>query len=701
MTDRPTSGLLRRALRAPSRLALLLALALVVAGTLARIVFALWFGPGAPGGQAGVGRALVFGLRFDARVAIWTMLPIWIVASLPWLGRRLAPVAPAAPAPAAPARPSVLWRLYWQAAASLWALAAIVDFGFYAYLSQRLSSLAFTLAADGREAVGTLWGAYPVVQIAVGLAGYCWAMDRLFLRLHRLAAAEPAAPPPVRRRRWRSVGSAVVAELALVFAAGLVLMGKWSLYPLRWSDAAALPSPFAQALALNPLHSVRDSWQARTTGIGEREVKVDADLIRAYVGLPPLAPDAPFSLLRSVPAATDARPRPRNVVLVLLESFSAHKTGTFGNPLGVTPHFDALAKDGLLFTRTMTAHGGTARGVFATLTGLPDVSDQGTASANPSAVSQHLIWNEFKDHDKFYFIGGSTTWANVRGFLTAGVDGLEIYEEGRLQSPSTTGPWGVSDKDLLLEAKGILDRGTRPFFAVVQTAGNHRPYTIPPADAKAMGLIEPSAADLFAQGFVSALEFNAFRYLDWSIGQFMAAARSAPWFDDTLFVFIGDHGIAGRTGPHMPPAFGLHLLTHGHTPLLFYSPRHVAPGRRDAWAQQVDVMPTIAAMMGIAHRNTSLGRDLLDPRFDAQRSAFTFRYPGPSGVGLLTDHYYVHKIDGSPGLQARVFDLAGADPLDELDAAALAGLPAEQWTRLLLAYARTTTYLLTRNPKLP
>ena len=78
-----------------------------------------------------------------------------------------------------------------------------------------------------------------------------------------------------------------------------------------------------------------------------------------------------------------APPRRPNVVIVLLESFAAYKTGAFGNPLDPTPRFDALAREGTLYTRFFTPTWGTARSVWATVTGLPDVEPHLTATRNP------------------------------------------------------------------------------------------------------------------------------------------------------------------------------------------------------------------------------------------------------------------------------------------------------------------------------
>jgi phosphoglycerol transferase MdoB-like AlkP superfamily enzyme len=385
-------------------------------------------------------------------------------------------------------------------------------------------------------------------------------------------------------------------------------------------------------------------------------------------------------------------------VLVLLESFAAHKTGVLGNPLGATPSFDALARDGLLFTRMMSAHSHTARGVFATVTGMPDVSAQSTASRNPAATNQHTIVNEFKGYKKFYFIGGSTSWANVRGVLTANIDGIDIYEQTRLKSP-VVDVWGVSDKNLFFEASDLFKAQKQPFFAIIQTSGNHRPYSIPDEDLqRGFAPPAPSDAELKAQGFISLAEYRAFAYLDWCIGQFMQRARSEPYFKNTVFAFIGDHGIIGPTGPHLPRAWQDLAITQGHTPLLVYSPGRVTPRRVDSWAQQVDVLPTLASLVGIGYRNTTLGRDLLDPQFDATRVAFDFQFTGPGELGVLVGKHML--IDRKP---LAAYDILSSQPGTNLLAQKPVAPEVQQlvqaWGRFPAAYGNAALYLQTHNPR--
>lgn len=663
------------------RLALGMAAVLLVAGTLARLGFMLWFLPADSGMtlRDWTG-ALWLGARYDVRMSLLTVVMAWTLSSLPWLGKYLRP-------------PSLRWAwwFYWMLACTVWAFGVILDAGHYSYLTKRLSSTLFSLARDASEAVGMVWQSYPVMWIALGLLLWLLFCHWIFSRLWAWAIGidRPAG------RKWKTIGS----EVIVFFLAFFLVFGKFSQYPLRWSDSVVLANAFARESALNPLHNLYDTWTFRVQSLNDAQMRPDVNEIRAFVGLPPLKPDEPISFLRTVPPKTKAAGQPPlNVVLIQLESFAGHKVGALGSPMGATPSFDALARDGLLFTRMMSAHAHTARGVYAMVTGIPDVSLYSTASRNPAAINQHSIINDFKGYKKYYFIGGSTSWANVRGVLTSAIDGIDIYEEGRLKS-KVEDVWGISDKNLFLEANEELRKQTQPFFAYIQTSSNHRPYTIPEEDLKTFSPRTPSEKELEAQGFISLEEYRGFAYLDWCIGQFMQKARQEKYFDNTLFAFIGDHGIIGSPGPHLPKSWKDLAITQGHTPLLIYSPRHVAPRRIESWAQQVDVMPTIASLVGIGYRNTTLGRDLLDPEFDSTRVAFEFQFTGIGEPGVLVDHYMLVERK-----TPTAFDILSAKPTANL----YKQLPlspgfqriAKQWSHFPAAYGNAALYLQTHNPKL-
>jgi phosphoglycerol transferase MdoB-like AlkP superfamily enzyme len=101
-------------------------------------------------------------------------------------------------------------------------------------------------------------------------------------------------------------------------------------------------------------------------------------------------------------------------------------------------------------------------------------------AAIPDAVKQHTIINSFEDYDKHYFLGGDPEFSNFEGLLK-NIKGLQMHTQGSFSSPEIN-VWGISDKDLFLEANTVFKRSTglrgerKPFFAYIQTSGNHHPY---------------------------------------------------------------------------------------------------------------------------------------------------------------------------------------------------------------------------------
>ncbi len=643
---------------------------------LARLAFWWAFRAGSPSlDSATLSQSLAMGLRFDLRLALCLVFPLLIVAALPWLGARWHAFA----------RPR-WWLAYFALAWGLLSLFIIFDFGHFAYLQLRLNASVLNFLRDAETALGMMLQTYSVTPIVVAWLAFVALMFWLQIKLWRICAALPALAKKV---WWKKGLIGFATTLIILFG----IHGKFSQYPLRWSDAFSSGNPFAAAIALNPVLNFVDTLMFKQAEFDEKAVREAYPLMADYLGV--TKPDAAtLNFRRVVLPKPNAIPGQPNVVLVLLESFSGYKTSVFNNPLNPTPHFADLAKQGLLFTHFFTAHSGTARGVFATLTSLPDVAVSDTTSRNPLAVNQHLIVNAFKGYDKMYFIGASTTWANIRGVLKNNLEDLTIYEQENYSAP-VNDVWGVSDKDLLLEANKIFREKNKPFFAMIQTAGNHRPYTIPKQDTD-FELKHFSAAELQANGFFADDEFNAFRYLDYSIGKFIDAAKKEKYFDNTVFVFLGDHGITGNAGAHMPRAWSDLRLTTGHTPLLIVAPKYLPPARYDMPAQQADVMPTVASLLNFPYLNKSMGRDLLDPRFDGQRNSFIIYHSDGPEIGIVDkDTYFTMSANGS---NAKLYDLHAENPQrDTLKDDKI----IKQKQILTKALHETNRYMLTHNNKEP
>ncbi|HJW08711.1 MAG TPA: sulfatase-like hydrolase/transferase, partial [Holophagaceae bacterium] len=284
------------------------------------------------------------------------------------------------------------------------------------------------------------------------------------------------------------------------------------------------------------------------------------------------------------------------------------------------------------------------------------------------------------------YLGGTGDWAQIRASLKNNLRSLDVQEEAAFKSPKVD-VWGVADADFLHECGAFLAQDQPPFFALVQTAGNHPPFTIPPH--LPFQQAHPGQEALSKAGFASDEEYNALRLMDWSVGRFFDEIRDQPWFRNTVFVLYGDHGVPRG---NFDRRFGdLALISH-HVPFLIYAPGLIKPGRVTATASLMDVAPTVMSLLGRRVELRTLGRDALDPRFQDSGTAFTFTpFVSPSSYGLLRGDRYLTVRPGSP---AQLFDLQDPKGLD-----ISAQHPDE--TRELAELARATRawsrYLLSHN----
>jgi phosphoglycerol transferase MdoB-like AlkP superfamily enzyme len=609
--------------------------------------------------------SFLLGFRFDLRMVCALMIFLLVVGS----------VSPLNPFHSRPAR--ISWNIFFGLLVFALILFYFIDFAHYAYLSQRLNASVLNYLEDAGISLTMVWQSYPVIKLIFGLLIFSililWARRILFRRVE--------SAQPVKSKAKRTIWFVI---LFLLF--GLGIFGRLNQYPLRWSDAFQLGDDYKAQLALNPFESFMNTLKYRHSGYEIKKVKEHFPLIAHYFNLPTLHPDS-LHFKRMIKPKDSLSTKP-NVVLVLCESFSAYKSSAFGNPLNTTPYFDQMCKQGILFNRCFTPTYGTARGVWAVITGIPDVEIANTASRNPAAVDQHCIINDYQGYEKFYFIGGSASWANIRGLLTNNIAGLKLYEEEDFKAERVD-VWGVSDKNLLLEANKVLATQTSPFFAVIQTADNHRPYTIPAEDSAQFKRLNYHKDSILKYGFESNEEMNAFRYTDFCFQKFMEAAEKENYFKNTIFVFIGDHGIPGNASALFPPAWTEKRLTSEHVPMLFYAPHLLQPALISKPASQIDVLPITAGLCKIPYLNSALGRDLLDSAFADKEFAFIFD-PDTRMVGVVNDSFYYRQNFLSSNSEiVPVKDQAGN----------AANHTREHLKKLTEAMFETSKYLLLNNKK--
>jgi phosphoglycerol transferase MdoB-like AlkP superfamily enzyme len=459
----------------------------------------------------------------------------------------------------------------------------VAEWLFWDEFDGRFNFIAVDYLVYTREVLGNIVQSYSVGRILVGLAVLAAALFAVTW------PRRPAAGVPVPR-------AALV--LAWVLSTAAVTVG----VDTSLKDRGA--NRYVAELSGNGLYELFAAFRSN-----------EIDYARFYRTLPEAEV---FALLREELSTRDARfvstdprditrdivnPGPErrlNVVLVSVESLSADFLGVLGNPSGLTPNLDRLAREGLLFTQLYATGTRTVRGLEALALSVPPTPGQSIVRRphNEGLFSLAGVFGE-RGYDAKYVYGGYAYFDNMSHFF--GSNGYTVVDRRAIPAANVHHEtvWGVADEDLFGQALAEMRAsraGGHPFFLHVMTTSNHRPYTYP-----ANRIDIPSGAG----------REGAVKYTDWAIGKFVEDARREAWFDDTLFVIVADHqaASAGKTG--LP-------VDRYRIPLIVYAPKHVAPGTVDRLMSQIDVAPTMLGLLNFSYRSRFLGWDIFntDPARD-------------------------------------------------------------------------------------
>ena len=538
--------------------------------------------------------AFINGLRFDLRIVVYLSIPLLLsILSVKAMKSR-----------------GVL-RFWLTAASSLALFLGLMEMDFYREFHQRLNGLVFQyVKEDPKTVMSMLWYGFPVVRYllawAVGTAVLYFAFkgaDRVTRsRTSVTAGAQTAAAP------WfaRIAVFVVVLLVCVVAARGTLRQGP----PLRWGDAYTTDSNFANQLGLNGSLSLIAAAKSRFSDDRSNVWKATLEEPLAVQTVRDMLltdhdklvdPDTAPVRRDTTPPAERTLPI-KNVVVILMESFAGHSVGALGRPGNITPYFDNLAKEGLLFERFFSNGTHTHQGMFATMACFPNLPGFEYLMQTPegshklSGLPELLSARKFDD---VYVYNGDFAWDNQSGFFSN--QGMTTFV-GRndFVDPVFSDPtWGVSDQDMFNRGLEELKKreGKEPFYALLQTLSNHTPYALPTPLP-----VEP----VTDRGSLNE-HLTAMRYSDWALGQFFEKARKEPYFNETLFVVVGDHGFGNEQ------QISEMDLGRFNVPLLFIGPgiQEKFGPRNDTVGTQVDIVPTIMGRLGGEFRQQCWGRDLL------------------------------------------------------------------------------------------
>ena len=301
-----------------------------------------------------------------------------------------------------------------------------------------------------------------------------------------------------------------------------------------------------------------------------------------------------------------------NVVIVVMESMGYEFFDELHPEQSVTPNLSRLAEQGLFFSRTYATGTRTVRGLEAVSLSIPPLPGMSILRRKGNE-NLHSIGSLFKGkgYDTKWLYGGYGYFDNMNYFFEN--NGFKVIDRTDLDASKIrhANIWGVSDEDIFDRAIEEADKshaGKNPFLQIVMTTSNHRPFSYPE------GKIDiPSKTN----------RLGAVKYADFAIGELIKNAKTKEWFDDTLFVFIADHG-AGSAGKQE-----LNPETH-RIPMIFYAPAHFKPARFDYPVSQIDMLPTLSGLLNFNYDSVFYGKDALKPDYVSRYFVSNYQYLGYS-----------------------------------------------------------------------
>ena len=397
------------------------------------------------------------------------------------------------------------------------------------------------------------------------------------------------------RGHWTVRNATMLLAIFLIFLAGRgVIRGM----PMSTIDAFSAGGEKQAALALNGAYAVLQN--ARKALKQEREPLTFFKADELDQRLKHYDWDQRDPMLRSW-AAPDQPHKPRNVVLILLESWSyPHIDGFTGGKVGATPQVDALMQKSRVWENFYAAGQRSIEGIQAILTSVPVLPSQPVIGWGLEQNRMTRLANVLKHYDyesfmfqtsnrRSYYMESIADQLGFKAFF--GKEDMPII---KLDYPGDVPMYGW-DYDGLMFMADYLDTQRdpdKPFFSFFFSGTTHAPYPDPGEQFH----IRPHVS-----GSQDAY-LNTLRYSDWAVGQFMQHAAQQPWYEDTIFLFMSDHIIFGQ--PDDPDSLF-------RVPFFIYTPDgSISPGRESGFASQYDVLPTLMTLLGIDRPIASFGQSL-------------------------------------------------------------------------------------------
>lgn len=413
---------------------------------------------------------------------------------------------------------------------------------------------------------------------------------------------------------------------------------------LSWGRAYFSQYEFANQMTLNGAYSLFKSYYYTYKKNHEGAIKKDYSLEESakivkdsLLGSNEKLLNGKNPILREV--TTGKTEKKYNVVVLLLESWSYYGISSLGGPKDLTPNFDKLTKEGTYYTNFYANGGRSNRGITSVSVSYPSPLDETITKdvvANQESFLSLASLLKDRGYNTNFIYGGDAHFDNMHGFLMK--NGMQnIVDVANFGSKDKTIKWGVPDDKLFNFGLDYMDKLKEPFFVNYFTLSNHGPYDTDPSFK--FNKTNPTD-EMFPRD-------RAFAFSDYALGKFIESVRTKKYAQNTIFVFVADHGFGLKNYKSNDPRFF-------HIPLFIWSPNKelVKPQIAEKVGSQVDILPTVMGYLGGTYKSGAWGQDLSLEN----RNNYAFISNGDAyGIIDKDNYYYQSKMEGEKLINKNTF----------------------------------------------
>ena len=515
------------------------------------------------------------GLKLDSTIAGYlTALPLLLTLFSVWL-------------------PS-LWlkkvlQYYFAVMALLIAAIFAIDEGLYSYWRFRLDATLFFYLQSPKDAMASV----PLKEFMLQLLTFIAYAGGIYLFMKRWIL--PLVPTLMVRKR-------ISASLSILLLGGLMFI------PIRGGITTSTANvgmvyfsqnQFLNHSAINPTFSLMTSLSKQQDFASQFNFFTEEERERQIGELLPNKKNGSADTNDSLKLLNTSRP---NILVILMESFSANVIETTGGAAGITPNLNRLSKEGVLFTQMYANSFRTDRGIVAVLNGYlaqptTSIMKYPAKSQTLPSIARSLVQQGYKA-DMLY--GGDINFTNMQSyFYSSGYS--QITADRDFPISSRLNKWGANDDITfthLYEALQQRQTAETPWMSTFLTLSSHEPFEVP--------------FHKFEHPYLNSVAFT-----DSCIGNFIDKMKTTPIWNNLLVVLISDHGYL------YPEDIKNYEPKRFHIPMIWLGGAVKKPTVIETLANQTDLAATLLQQLDLPHEEFTFSKDILNPN-DPHYAFYTF-----------------------------------------------------------------------------